>query len=73
LEERKFILLDDGQTPTYAEDVIGRINQGERIDAIARHLEVSDSHLRSWLRRNGYVPQRQPVRWTNNDPNQSDE
>ena len=67
IEDRKFILLDNGQTPTYAEDVTRRINQGESIDMIARHLQVSDSTLRTWLRRNGYSPVRQPVLWSSDE------
>ena len=62
--DRKLILLDNEQSPVWAEDVAKRLQNGETLSVVSAHLQVSDSHLREWLRRNGYHSRRQPSLWT---------
>lgn len=63
LANRKAVLLDNDQVPVYAEDTLKRLQAGESIDILAQEYQVSGSHLRTWLRRNGFVPKRQPTLW----------
>jgi transposase len=63
LLDRQHILLEDGQKPVYAAEVAMNLQNGTSIDEAANRLDVSTSHLRQWLRRNGYTAEQQPAVW----------
>jgi transposase len=52
--DRQYILLDDGQQAVTAAEVVAYLRDGSTVDAQANRLDVSSSHLRQWLARNGY-------------------
>jgi hypothetical protein len=57
--DRRYILLDEGQQGVHASDVAARLQNGSSVDIEANNLDVSVSHLRQWLARNGYRPVKQ--------------
>ena len=63
--ERQIVLLDAGQKAIHPEDVIELLQSegGPSVDQLAETYGVSGSHLRQYLRRNGFQPVRQPTIW----------
>ena len=60
---RKFVLIEPGQTPLTAPEIIAKLQTGVPLDDAAKWIGVSSSHLRRFLKAAGYTTKPQPSLW----------